>query len=88
VKKTLPTLVRKFEKVTWGNECLGLGTFGACYAGELEEDHGRRSQWDRMATSVNVLHTKAIQTYDKRMSFLREGELTTNEHRAAQSLIA
>jgi hypothetical protein len=88
VKMTLSTLVRKFAKVTWGNKCLGPGTFGTCYTGELEEDHGRRSQWDRIPVSANVLHMKAIQTYDKRMSFLWEAELTTNEYRAVQSFIA
>jgi hypothetical protein len=79
--------VRKFGNVKWEDELVGRGQYGRCFAGELEEYHRRRSNWDRMSVGVKVLHTNALRSHEQQTMFLREVELMTNEHPAVQSLV-
>jgi hypothetical protein len=83
----LSILVRKFENVKWEDELLGSGQYGRCFAGELEEYHGRRSHWDLISVGVKVLHTNALRSHEQQTMFLWEVELMTNEHPAVQSLV-
>jgi serine/threonine-protein kinase len=80
--------IRKLEKVTWGTEELGRGSFGTYYAGTLAEYRGPVTRWDGLEVGVKVLHKNPALTLKGGVAFLREVELMTVEHPAVQSLIA